>query len=120
MAQANIHLTVSEAPNGVTHVMFTARNILDEAMIHQIGEEVIGLMASSQNPKLLISFKGVEHLSSTALGMLISIKNKIGAKGGQLRLSDIDPKIHEVFRITRLDTLFQIHPTADSAQKSFR
>jgi len=120
MAQAPSHLTVSEAPNGVTRVVFTTRNILDETMIHQIGEEVMGLVAASSNPKLLISFKGVEHLSSTALGMLISIKNKVGAKGGQLRLSDIDPKIHEVFRITRLDTLFQIHPTEAAAQKSFR
>ena len=117
MAQAPSHLTVSESPNGVTRVVFTTRNILDETMIHQIGEEVMGLVVASQNPKLLISFKGVEHLSSTALGMLISIKNKVGAKGGQLRLADIDPKIHEVFRITRLDTLFQIHANEASAQR---
>jgi anti-sigma B factor antagonist len=120
MAQAQSHLTISEFPNGVTRVVFAVRNILDESMIHQIGEEVAGLVAASGNPKVLISFKGVEHLSSTALGMLISIKNKVEGKGGQLRLSDIDSKIHEVFRITRLDTLFKIHADEASALKSFR
>lgn len=117
---ASTHLSVSELPGGVTRVGFQSRNILDETMIHQIGEEVVGLIAVSSNPKLLVSFKGVEHLSSTALGMLITVKNKVAAKGGQLRLADIDPKIHEVFRITRLDTLFQIHPNEAAALKSIR
>ena len=117
---ANNHLTISQLPGGAQRVGFTTRNILDEALIHQIGEEVAGLVAASNNPKLLVSFKGVEHLSSTALGMLITVKNKVAAKGGQLRLADIDPKILEVFRITRLDTLFQIHPTEEAAQKSIR
>src|SRR5688572_8264413 len=98
---ASNHLTISELPGGVQRVGFTSRNILDEAMIHQIGEEVVTLVVASNNPKILVSFKGVEHLSSTALGMLITVKNKVAGKGGQLRLSDIDPKIHEVFRITR-------------------
>lgn len=117
---ASSHLLISELPGGVQRIGFTARNILDEAMIHQIGEEVVGLIVASSNPRLLVSFKGVEHLSSTALGMLITVKNKVGAKGGQLRLADIDPKIHEVFRITRLDTLFQIHPNEAAALKSIR
>lgn len=117
---ASNHLTISELPGGIQRVGFTSKNILDEAMIHQIGEEVAGLVAASNNPKVIISFKGVEHLSSTALGMLITVKNKVAGKGGQLRLSDIDPKIHEVFRITRLDTLFSIHPTEAAALKSIR
>lgn len=117
---ASTHLTLSDLPGGIQRIGFTARNILDEAMIHQIGEEIVTLVMTSNNPKVLISFKGVEHLSSTALGMLITVKNKVGSKGGQLRLSDIDPKIHEVFRITRLDTLFAIHPTEAAALKSIR
>lgn len=114
------HLLLSDLPGDVQRIGFQSRNILDEAMIHQIGEEVAALIVASNNPKLLVSFKGVEHLSSTALGMLITVKNKVAAKGGQLRLADIDPKIHEVFRITRLDTLFQIHSDEASALKSIR
>lgn len=39
-------------------------------------------------------------------------------RGGQLRLANIDPQIYEVFVITRLNKLFQIHETADDAVKS--
>ncbi len=96
------------------------RNILEEAAIQQIGDEITALVDEAPNPKLLISFSNVEHLSSAALGTLININNKIRQKGGQLRLSNIDPQIYEVFVITRLNKLFQIHEDKEAAVASFQ
>lgn len=106
--------------DGVTQVEFVDRNILDEANIQQIGEEIGGLIDADEKPKLLICFANVDHLSSAALGALITIHNKIKSKGGQLRLAEIDPQIYEVFVITKLNKLFEIHETRQSAQSSFR
>ena len=103
----------------VTQVEFVDRNILDEANIQLIGEEIGGLIEAEPKPKLLISFSNVDHLSSAALGTLITINNKIKSRGGQLRLADIDPQIYEVFVITRLNRLFEIHETGEGALKSF-
>ena len=103
----------------VHQVEFIDRNILDEANIQQIGEELASIIDAKPKPKLLISFTNVDHLSSAALGTLITINNKVRNAGGQLRLSDIDPQIYEVFVITKLNKLFQIHPTAVEALKSF-
>lgn len=105
--------------DSVTVVEFIDRNILDEANIQQIGEEITSIVESASAPKLLISFENVDHLSSAALGTLITINNKIKTRSGQLRLANIDPQIFEVFKITKLDRLFQIHETTDSAIKSF-
>ncbi|MDZ4830686.1 MAG: STAS domain-containing protein [Phycisphaerae bacterium] len=105
--------------NGVTRIEFVDRNILDETNIAQIGEELGRIIDSQVNPKLLICFKAVEHLSSAALGTLITVNNRVRAKDGQLRLSDIDPQIYEVFVITKLNRLFHIHETADKALASF-
>ena len=104
----------------VIRVQFLDRNILDESSIQQIGEEIGQLIDGATNPKLLISFEQVEHLSSAALGTLITINNKRKQKGGQLRLASIDPQIYEVFVITKLDQLFQIHKTAEEAIASFK
>jgi anti-sigma B factor antagonist len=106
--------------NDITHVEFIDRNILDEANIQLIQEELAGLIEGSPRPKLLISFSNVDHLSSAALGALITVRNKINAKSGQLRLADIDPQIYEVFVITKLNKLFEIHPTAAEAIQSFK
>ena len=103
----------------VTRIEFIDRNILDEANIQAIGDEISGIIDAAEEPKLLISFSNVDHLSSAALGTLITINNKIRNRGGQLRLADIDPQIHEVFVITKLNKLFQIHETSDEALKSF-
>ena len=103
----------------VHQVEFIDRNILDEANIQQIGEEILSIVDAKPKPKLLISFTNVDHLSSAALGTLITINNRVRAAGGQLRLADIDPQIYEVFIITKLNKLFQIHETAAEALKSF-
>ena len=103
----------------ITIVEFLDKNILDEASIQAIGDEILGLIEASANPKMLIDFSNVDHLSSAALGALITINNKVRQKDGQLRLSNIDAQIYEVFVITKLNKLFQIHDTTQSALNSF-
>lgn len=119
MTTKDSRLVVQEEDE-ITRIGFLDRNILEEASIQQIGDEISAIIDSSSNPKLLISFENVEHLSSAALGTLITINNKIKQKGGQLRLSNIDKQIYEVFVITKLNKLFQIHDTKDQALKSFK
>ena len=105
---------------GVPYVEFVDRNILDEANIQQIGEEITALIDADSAPKLVISFSNVDHLSSAALGTLITIHNRMKARSGQLRLANIDPQIYEVFVITKLNKLFEIHETTERAAASFR
>jgi anti-sigma B factor antagonist len=119
MSLKDSRLIVSEE-NQIIKVRFLDRNILEEANIQQIGDEISALIDASDNPRLLIDFAHVEHLSSAALGTLITINNKIRSKDGQLRLCNIDPQIFEVFVITKLDKLFQIHQDSGLATASFK
>jgi len=118
MATAESRIRV-DRHDDVAIIRFIDRNILDEGNIQQIGDEIGAIIDASKNPKLLISFEGVEHLSSAALGTLITINNKIRLGSGELRLAEIDPQIHEVFVITKLNKLFQIFDSMDDALKSF-
>ncbi len=47
----------------VTQIEFIDRNILDEANIQQIGEEIARVIDAGPKPRVLISFAGVDHLS---------------------------------------------------------
>ena len=111
---------VVSTDDGITRVGFLDKNILEEANIQQIGDEISGYIDSAVGPKLLLNFENVEHLSSAALGMLITINNKVKQKDGQLRLCSINEQIYEVFVITKLNKLFQIHDDIDAAAKSFK
>lgn len=119
MAQTDARLRVRKE-SGVTFVEFVDRNILDEANIQQIGEEITSLIDADAQPKLVISFSNVDHLSSAALGTLITIHNRMKGKQGQLRLANIDPQIYEVFVITKLNKLFEIHDTTERAVASLK
>lgn len=113
------HLTVTEKATGVRVVEFGDRKILEEPTISEIGDELTKLVHDGPNPRLLLNFKNVEHLSSAALGMLIKLNTHVAEHDGKLRLSDITPQIYEVFKITRLNKLFDIHDTAEAAMNSF-
>ncbi len=118
MAGSDSRIRVKQA-DGITQIEFIDRNILDEANIQAIGEEIGTIIESSPKPKLLISFANVDHLSSAALGTLITVNTKIRNKGGKLCLANIDPQIYEVFVITRLNQLFEIKESTDEALKVF-
>ncbi len=118
MSSTTSHIRVQDQ-DGVKRIEFVERNILDEANIQQIGEEIGRVVDSQDKPKVLISFTNVDHLSSAALGTLITINNKIRGRDGQLRLAEIDPQIYEVFVITKLNKLFQIFDTSEQALASF-
>jgi len=118
MAEQTPRLQVRDF-KGVSIIEFADRRILDEMCILEIQEEMEKLIETKAGGNLVLSFKSVEHLSSAALGMLITLKNKVEERKGKLKLSDINPQIFEVFKITRLNKMFDIHPTIDQARASF-
>ncbi len=116
--QRNSHISVIDA-DGVKVVEFSDRKILEELSITEIGDELSKLVADGDGIKILVSFKSVEHLSSAALGMLIKLNKQVSDANGTLKLSNISPQIYEVFKITRLNKLFDIHEDTDSALAAF-
>ena len=100
-------------------VEFTSTKILDEANITEIGATLNAMIDEAGNPKLMLDFANVDHLSSAALGMLINVNNRVKQRNGQLRLTNIKPQIFEVFVITKLNKLFRILPTRPEALASF-
>ncbi len=118
MAEAKANLKITKEGE-VYMVEFEDRKILDELSITQIGEQLAELVGANPNIRLLLNFKNVEHLSSAALGMLITLEKQVKEERGRLKLSNIRPQIFEVFKITRLNRLFEIHDTAEAALQSF-
>jgi anti-sigma B factor antagonist len=103
----------------VTVVNFKDRKILDEQNIQIIGEQLFSLVDEAGRRKILLNFGNVEYLSSAALGKLITLNKKLQGVGGRLILCNIDPQIYEVFEITKLNKLFNIHKEEQAALQAF-
>jgi anti-sigma B factor antagonist len=112
------HITVTK-DNGVSIVQFADRKILEELTIKEIEDELLRIVDAESPIKLLLNFQNVEHLSSAALGTLINLNDKIGKGNGRLILSEINTNIFEVFKITRLNKLFEICDSSEQAMQKF-
>ena len=93
----------------------TDDKILDDIQLQKLEGSFMPLIEQTDSIQLIVDFSNVKFLTSSVLGLLIRISKKIYEKGGKLRLCAIDPKIMEIFRITRLDKIFEIFADADDA-----
>lgn len=118
MEKPSTHLKVSRS-DSVSVVEFADRKILDELDIYEIGEELNHIIDSEPGIKLLLDFRNVDHMTSSALGMLITVRNKVQEHSGKLRLANINRQIFEVFKITRLNKVFEIFDNTEEALVGF-
>jgi len=110
----------SQEIEDVLVVYFTDAKILDEARIAQIGKELMEMATSaSQNKKMVLNFQGVQFMSSAMIGKLVLLNKKCKQDAVDLRLCQISPNVLEVFKITRLNKVFEIYAEEDKAVKSF-
>jgi len=118
MEQPSSHIKVRR-DHSVSVVEFVDRKILEELSIKEIEDELTGLVEGEPGIRLLLNFRNVDHLSSAALGMLITLNKKIKEHNGAMKLSDINRQIFEVFKITRLHRVFDIHDNVEQALSGF-
>ena len=88
-------------------------------IVQQVGSELFRLVDQQDCLRLLLNFSEVEFLSSAGLGKLITLDKKLKARGGKVRLSNLSPELHDIFRITRLDKLFEIEEDEADALEAF-
>ena len=110
-------IIVEEDINGVVIVNFVDKKLLGEGNIQTIGEELFSLADGPR--KVVLNFSNVEYMSDAFLGKLITFHKSLNAAGGKLRLCNIHPQINEIFTITKLNKLFDIHKDEQSALTGF-
>ncbi len=105
----------TEVRDGVLIILFADARILDEARIRGLGKELIEILGKSEEERVVLDFRNVEFMSSAMLGTLVSFNKKCKEFKVKLKLCSIVPEIREVFKITRLDKIFDIQSDVDSA-----
>ncbi len=95
-------------------IEFIDSAITDIQQILQITNEIME-MIDKGNKFIIIDFTTVRLLSSQALGALLKIHRKAKEAGGWLILAGLKKEILRIFKLTRLDKLFEIYNTRDDA-----
>ena len=69
--------------------------------------EDILLMIKDGEKDFLLNFENCKFIDSTGLGVLVAIYKRTSEKGGSLKLKSVNEQVMKLFRLTRLDKVFQ-------------
>jgi anti-anti-sigma factor len=89
-------------------VRFPANTVLSEANVEEMSRQLTGLLDRVRQGQLIVDLSDVNTLTSMILAKFISLNGRVRATGGRLTLLNPTPIVHEVFKITRLDTVLDV------------
>lgn len=113
------NIVVSQA-EGVTTVSLRMSSILDGSVIEEIGRTLFDLVENRAADRLAVDFQPVSFLSSSMLGVLVSLQKKATLAGGRVVLCGLRPSLMKIFTITRLEKIFTFADDESQAVRMLR
>jgi len=111
--------TTSQMNGEILVVGFTDSKILDNQRIEQVGKELQSVVEQATEKKLLLNFRGVSFMSSAMITKLVMLNKRCKTQGVSLKFCEVSPNVMEVFKITKLNKLFDIQSEEEKAVTSF-
>ncbi|MGD0955672.1 MAG: STAS domain-containing protein [Candidatus Acidiferrales bacterium] len=112
-------------------LLSTCRDAGDVAVVDFTGQITLGegsaalrkmtkeLLASGKR-KILFNLSEVDYIDSGGLGELVAAYTAAQNAGGELKLANLTTRVRGIIQITRLYTVFDVHPDERSALSKFR
>ena len=74
--------------------------------------------AEAKTPVVMVDFSGVEYIDSSGLATFIEYLRDAGSYGGKIALFGLKNKVRTIFDLVRLNELFTIADSAESARSA--
>jgi anti-anti-sigma factor len=87
---------------------------LDSASSPALEQQAFALIEAGGR-LLLIDFDGLDYISSAGLRAALAVAKRMSAAGGRLAFCSLTPQVAEVFEISGVNTIIDIHASAESA-----
>ena len=81
--------------------------------------DLVHKLTEKKKKKIIVDLAGVQSMNSSGLSMLITALQTIKNAGGDLKLAAASKKIESLLVITKLSTVFELHPSVKKAIASF-
>ena len=94
---------------------FTVPFLTEEVNLEQLGHELFALVEQFGCRQLVVSMQGVEYLTSSGVGKLITLHRKMHRVEGVVIFCDFQESVEEILRTSKLLTYFNVAPNLVSA-----
>jgi anti-sigma B factor antagonist len=110
--------TSSRQVDGVTVVALSGRITLDEGS--STLRKTVQELAQQGSRRIVLNLGEVTGMDSTGIGELISAFTSVRNAGGELKLLNLTREVHELLRITKLCTVFDVQDDETAAIEAFQ
>jgi len=76
------------------------------------------LMDESQK-KIIFDLSGITHVDSTGIGIIVTVAGQMKKAGGQLRVAGANQHVEQILKMTSVDQIVPMHPSAGAAAAGF-
>ncbi len=77
-------------------------------------------LLDAKKKNIVIDLGGVSLMNSSGLGMLIAAVTTMRNAGGDLKIAAATEKVAQVFKITKVSNVIELHDLVKSAVESFK
>ena len=96
---------VVERRGTIQIVIFMVDHLIDQGVIQIVGKQLEQLVVKSGQPKMIIDFSNLDHVSSAMLGVLVDLHRTAQKMNGEVRLASLSPSLSNVVKISQLEKL---------------
>jgi anti-anti-sigma factor len=93
---------------------------LDPAPVQEIRKHYEAHLQGRGRPELVVDLSGVGFAGSAALGNFVALHRIVRQNGGRIVFCDVDPTVSEVFRASKLESLFGFESDREAALRAVR
>ena len=109
--------TATRLVGGVTVLDISGRITLGEGNV--ILREIVRDLAEKGRKAIVLNLGEVQYIDSSGVGELVKAHTTIRNQGGQLKLANLNQRVHDLLQMTRLSAVFDIQKDETSAIESF-
>src|SRR5271156_1094883 len=80
---------------------------LDPAPVQDLRVHYEAHLKAQRRPDVVVDLSGVGFAGSAALGNFVALQRLVRSKGGRIVFCEVDPTVTEVFRASKLESLFE-------------
>jgi anti-sigma B factor antagonist len=90
-----------------------AGRIVEGSESSLLQQEVDSLL--DESPYVVLHLSDIDFIDSSGLGLLVRLLNRARLAGGDLRICAAPPRVKEILRVTRLETILPPYESAETA-----
>ena len=76
-------------------------------------------LVGESRKKIIFDLSGITHLDSTGIGIIVTVAGQMKQAGGELRVAGASQHVEHILKMTNVDQIVGLHPSATAAAAGF-